>query len=77
MKLGRCVQTHKGATMRYKVSYLNQGDEGWLASIYALPGCHTEAPTKEEARAKLWGALTFFLDEPLESELIDEDKWDA
>jgi predicted RNase H-like HicB family nuclease len=61
--------------MRYKVSYLNQGEEGWLASIYILPGCHTEAPTKEEARTKLWSALLYYFDDLSDTELVDESDW--
>lgn len=62
--------------MRYKVSYLDQGEEGWLASIYTLPGCHTEGPTREDARAKLWAVLRYFLDDLTSVELIDEKDWD-
>jgi len=58
--------------MRYKVSYLNQGEEGWIASIYTLPGCHTEGETRADARKKLWEALPLFLDDLTSVELIDE-----
>lgn len=61
--------------MRYKVSYVDQGEEGWMASIYTLPGCHTEGPTREAAREKLWGALHHYLDDVSEAELVDETEW--
>ncbi len=47
-------------------------DEGIIASIYSLPGCHVEGRTKEEARANLEQALREFFDDT--SGIILEDE---
>lgn len=60
--------------MKFKVSYLSQED-GWLASIYLLPGCHTEGRTRQEAKEKLWAALQYYLDDLTDTTLIDESDW--
>lgn len=41
---------------QYKVSY-RPTEDGVLASVYAVPGCHCEAATKEAAAAKIKRAL--------------------
>lgn len=61
--------------MRYKVSYLNQGEDGWLASVYNIPGCHTEGATREEARASLLTALQYWFDDLSTIELVDDTEW--
>lgn len=62
--------------MRYKVSYRDQGEDGWLASVYTIPGCHTEGPTKEAARAELVASLGYYFDDVSDIELVDETEWE-
>lgn len=66
----------KGDPVKYKVSYLNQGRDGWLASIYVLPGCHVEGQTREEAKERLKDALHYYFDDTSNAELVDETEWE-
>lgn len=54
------------------ITYKKQ-DEGWQASVLSLPGCHTEAATKEEARQSLEGSLHFYFDHPQLIELTESE----
>jgi predicted RNase H-like HicB family nuclease len=53
-----------------KVSF-RPTEDGWLASIYQVPGCHVEAPTKEEIWSKLREALREFYDDAESIELTE------
>lgn len=55
----------------FKVSYLPTA-EGWLASVYTVPGCHCEADTREAAANKIRKALREFFDDADEAILVDE-----
>lgn len=59
--------------MVYTVSYRSEED-GWLASILSVPGCHVEGATKEEAKRKLMPALRLFFDDLQDVELVDDCK---
>ena len=46
--------------MRYKVA-LHRTDEGYSASVPALPGCWSEGDTEEEALANIADAIREYL----------------
>jgi predicted RNase H-like HicB family nuclease len=47
--------------MRYHVKLLHS-DEGWAASCPALPGCHSQGATREEAIENIKIAIREWLD---------------
>ena len=48
-------------TMRYAV-VLEQGESGWIvASVPALPGCHSQGRTKDEALTNIMEAIHGYL----------------
>ncbi len=58
--------------MELKITYV-ENDGEWTASALALPGCHTEGFSKENARANLLGSLHFYFDNPESLVLIEEE----
>lgn len=57
--------------MKYTISYMQTAD-GWMGSIYRIPGCHVEAPTIPEVRRLVGEALHLFFDSVEGIELEDE-----
>ncbi len=55
----------------FKVSF-EQCPDGWLASIYAVPGCHAEGTTKAEARAGVVAALALFFKDVSDDRIVDD-----
>ncbi len=55
---------------KFRIFYV-QTDDGWRASIYAVPGCHAEGSTKEEARTRVITALAEFFDDVPSEEIVD------
>jgi predicted RNase H-like HicB family nuclease len=47
----------------YTVAYERDEDRLWVASIEALPGCHTQGRTIEQARRRIREALAAYLDD--------------
>jgi len=50
------------AARKFNITY-GMSETGWMASIYAVPGCHAEGSTREEARDNVKKALTYFFDD--------------
>ncbi len=46
-----------GMPRTFKITFVECQDGGWKASIYAVPGCHAEGETKEEARESVLAAF--------------------
>lgn len=55
---------------RWLVSY-EESQEGCLASVYTVPGCHVEGRTREEARSRVLEALRLYFDEVDPNEIQD------
>lgn len=41
----------------FKITYARDSEGGWRASVYAVPGCHAEGDTQEEARKAVLAAF--------------------
>lgn len=50
-------------TPTYHVVYDQDDDGRWFASVPAVPGCHTQGQTIEEARQRIRDALALFVDD--------------
>lgn len=60
--------------MKYKVTLL-ESEEGFSVSVPALPGCHSQGATEEEALANIQDAITNYLlvrDELLKDHIVRE-----
>ncbi len=55
----------------YMISY-RTSEDGWLASIYTVPGCHAEAETKDEARRRIVANLAAFYDDVPTEALVED-----
>src|SRR5207244_7701717 len=52
--------TDQGAAMRYKI-VLEESDEGFAVSVPALPGCHSQGETEQEALENIADAIREYL----------------
>lgn len=55
---------------KFNITY-GMSEGGWMASIYAVPGCHAEGATKKEARENVKKSLLYFFDD-LDVEFTEE-----
>lgn len=56
----------------YTVVY-ERGDRGWwLASVPALPGCHTQGRTIDQARRRIREALSLWVDDADTATIVDD-----
>jgi predicted RNase H-like HicB family nuclease len=55
------------------VRYEREGD-WWLASVPALPGCHTQGQSIDQARERIREAIAAWLDDDQTSFDITEDQ---
>lgn len=53
------------------VTYKRDSDGWWVASVPAVPGCHTQGRTLSQARKRIREALDLF-DVPSSVELVDD-----
>jgi len=63
------------AMKTYTVTYERDEDRVWVASIEALPGCHTQGRTIAQARRRIREALAAYLDDEkaaARAHLVDE-----
>jgi predicted RNase H-like HicB family nuclease len=63
-----------GGAMKYKV-VLHHDDEGYAVSVPALPGCHSQGHTEQEALENIADAIRDFvavLNERYQDDLIRE-----
>jgi predicted RNase H-like HicB family nuclease len=58
---------------KFRISYRPGEDAGVLASIYAVPGCHAEGPTREEARRRVIENLALFFEDVLPEDITEEE----
>ena len=49
-------------TYSYSVFYEAAGEGGYVASVPALPGCHTQGDTLEEAQENVKEAIALYLE---------------
>jgi predicted RNase H-like HicB family nuclease len=64
----------------YTVTYERDEDSMWVASIEALPGCHTQGRTIAQARRRIKEALAAYLDDDkaaARARLVDDVKLPA
>jgi predicted RNase H-like HicB family nuclease len=60
--------------MRRKVVFEREADGWWLASVPSVSGCRTQGRSLAQTRERIKEALTVSLDEPEETELVEEVK---
>jgi predicted RNase H-like HicB family nuclease len=51
---------HRGVAMRYKI-VLEESEEGFAVSVPALPGCHSQGATEQEALENIADAIKEYL----------------
>lgn len=56
----------------YNVCYERDEDGWWVASIRAVPGCHTQGRTISQARRRIREALSLFVDNSNSAVLVDK-----
>lgn len=57
---------------KFRISYRPSEDQGFLASIYSVPGCHAEGRTREEARTRIIANLAYFFDDVPPEDIVEE-----
>jgi predicted RNase H-like HicB family nuclease len=57
----------------YKIDYVRDESEWWVASIREVPGCHSQGRTIDEARRRVREALALFVDDAKSATLVDHD----
>lgn len=60
--------------MRHKVVFRRDPDGWWLATVPAVPGCHTQGRSLAQARERIKEALAVSLDSTDEPEVLEELK---
>lgn len=56
----------------YIVTY-ERGENGWwVATVPSIPGCHTQGRTIAEARRRIREALSLWIEDAAEAQLIDD-----
>src|SRR5262245_3219893 len=55
----------------YQVDYERDRTGWWVASVRAVPGCHTQGRTVDEARRRIREALSLFIDNAASVDLVD------
>jgi predicted RNase H-like HicB family nuclease len=61
MELGSAADPPHIATVNYRI-ILRQSEEGWAVSCPALPGCHSQGATREEAEENIRVAIREWLE---------------
>lgn len=56
----------------YTVRYERDETQWWLASVTGVEGCHTQGRTIDQARRRIREALSLFVDDASEADLVDE-----
>ena len=62
---------------RYHVAYVRDEAGYWVAEVREVRGCRTQGRTIDEARRRIREALSLFVDDAVEAELIDDVKLPA
>lgn len=57
---------------RYRVVYERDESGVWIARVPRVPGCHTYGRTIEQARRRIREALSLWMDNARDVELVDE-----
>jgi predicted RNase H-like HicB family nuclease len=57
---------------RYRVVYERDESGMWIAYVTRIPGCHTHGRTIEQARRHIGEALSLWMEDAHEVELVDE-----
>lgn len=55
----------------FHVTYCELGDGTWYASILAVPGCHADGDTRDEARVNVVANLALFFDDVAPERIVD------
>lgn len=61
-------------TDSYTVVYERDENGWWLAYVPAIPGCHTQGRTIDQARRRIREALSLWVDDAEDATLIDDVK---
>ena len=62
---------------RYHVAYVRDEAGYWVAAVREVRGCRTQGRTIDEARRRIREALSLFVDDAVEAELVDDVKLPA
>ena len=60
------------ASRTYRVQYTRDESGWWQAAVSAVPGCHTQGRTIDEARRRIREALALFIDNAKTVRLSDD-----
>lgn len=55
----------------FHITYREQDDGSWYASILSVPGCHADGDTREEARAQVIANLALFFDDVAPERIVE------
>jgi predicted RNase H-like HicB family nuclease len=56
------MKSRASKTLSYSVFYEQAGEGGYVAFVPALPGCHTQGETLEEAELNIKEAIALYLE---------------
>jgi antitoxin HicB len=56
------MKSNNGKAFAYSVFYEQAAEGGYVASVPALPGCHTQGETVEEAEVNIREAILLYLE---------------
>lgn len=56
----------------YTVRYERDDTDWWVATVKEVRGCHTQGRTIDQARRRIREALSLFVDDAEEAELVDD-----
>lgn len=57
---------------RYRVVFERDEDGAWIARVPSVRGCHTHGRTIEQARGRVREALSLWVDDADDAELVEE-----
>ncbi len=58
----------------YRVAYERDESGWWVASVRAIPGCHTQGRTVDEARRRIVEAMELFVADARTATIVDDVK---